>query len=410
MIPILAEGFLDNDLQKNNIEAIKKLKNSVERRELALCLGAGVGVDIGLPLWTSLINKLLIRISLSDNEFKPQAFDQEALCKAKIFENVNVLERAEYARIYLEEKYGEKNPKMSEVYLKEVVRDILQREYEHFPDSDRNPKLLKSIAALIAHESGVKHILTYNYDDALEHYLKQHPNVSKGIISIKSLGPKECVYKLDNEKQRRIYHVHGRIYIKYTKEQEEASDENSGDNKFMLSESSYRNEEVRFTNTTSCQVQLMSALNCLFIGWSGQDDNFRRIIQKRDVNDTEHFIAFSINSVIKGIYNMSLDKILHDCDELANNTTQYHLLQASLKLQRQYYNKYKITPIFFLHDELIPKQQCGFSTSGEFRNEVKNMGKCQDIRHQGESAFKLPYQDLVKLLEYITPFRKRTRR
>jgi hypothetical protein len=348
-VPVLAEGFLKEDLQRRNAGAITDLKavsNSAknmncEQDSLALCLGAGIGADIGLPLWPGLIQDLLLRTCVSNSDYFKTNGGID-LKNASLFQNINPLEAVEYVYMFsllLQEDDNFFAAETKGDYLGKVIQNLLRRKVNK---GDECFDLLKALSTLILSPCGSRQILTYNFDNALEYTISiLQKNGVEPNIRINSIGLKDCVYRRASENERNIYHIHGRLNI--LGDADAAAED---DDTVVLSESSYQTmEKDVYNRVNTCHAQFLHAHHCLFIGCSGQDYHFRKLVRK-DAGKPRHFIALAINSLILEIF----DDVSPKKAKATKDTNKMLLLQSALDLQRKYYEQWSFQPIYFIYD------------------------------------------------------------
>ncbi|MDR0425159.1 MAG: SIR2 family protein [Clostridiales Family XIII bacterium] len=386
--PSLAEGLLGSRLQTKNKEEIDRLKGALgEESGLALCLGAGAAKDIGLPLWPELINDLMLRAIITDDSFcrlfwgdeagsQDEIREQflEAAQKPIFFKDINALELAEYVSVMLEtqlektakERLTEKN---AEEGLRRLVLSALCEQWpeeSHRTEAFHNEhgELIMALARLVVEERGVKQVLTYNFDDALEYAINQIQRDSAAdsakLLKIKSLRGRDCVYTDSNDgTERFIYHIHGYLPIFIKAAGAGGGDEDESTGGIILSERSYYGlEDELYEPTNICHAQLLTAHRCLFIGCSAQDHHFKRLTKgmadpgsgNGNREKTRHFICLDVNSVATGIYNTGNLAVINSSD-LNENNVKYLMLQSALDMKRDYYEKHGFSPIYFAIDD-----------------------------------------------------------
>ena len=170
-------------------QRLDRLKEAYHDQNITLCVGAGVSIDAGIPLWSELIHRLLIFMisqKTQDEELKDtelHSLNQLACAN----QEDSPLTQVRYIRAAFEKEdyYG-------------LVRKVL---YET-KFTGRTP-LLNAISKISKPERdhvGVKSIITYNFDDLLERKL--------AVKDIKY----NVVYRerdIPSTTALNIYHVHG---------------------------------------------------------------------------------------------------------------------------------------------------------------------------------------------------------
>ncbi|MCL1975687.1 MAG: SIR2 family protein [Firmicutes bacterium] len=356
-------NYLQSELSKSNQENFKVLVRYIKNGECAFILGAGVSYNINLPLWSGLLDTLLLQgiaRDVFDNEHDKKIVQKypleytEALKNASgAFSKINTLEAAEYVMIALEknaylEKLRQPKPSRPEISLNRRIAAAVKGALIYYRQTQKEPEnftLLINLASFFA--KGVKQVITYNYDDGLE----------KAALggSYNSFGMRDCVYQVNSKTN--IYHVHGRLSIFNTVATAEA--DKDMDDGVILTERSYSKlESTVYDNTNTCQAQILASNHCLFMGFSCQDYNFRRIV--RNINPSHEF-QLPFYYIIEENRN-HLQKthiIFYPIDDLLNlfqNNTlsdvESTILNRLLKAQASYLVKYNIYPIFITHKDL----------------------------------------------------------
>lgn len=116
-------------------------------------------------------------------------------------------------------------------------------------------------------------VITYNYDDLLEFCLDKVANASSHEVQVIC----DCdERKTDNSQRINIHHPHGALSIKrnrFSKESEHI---------ILTEHSYYQMEQKAYSWQNSVQAKALMDTSCAFIGFSGDDYNFRRIIKNVD--------------------------------------------------------------------------------------------------------------------------------
>lgn len=246
--------------------SIDILRYAYQNCNLTLYLGAGVSIESGLPSWDALILAMYFKV-----------MDQQRLGMWRPFPNY-LFAIAEWQLQHLQEPL-EISARKIRSYFKNDQRTFLSllREtlYEGFrqrkegqlliPSSSYlrqgNPTL-KGVAELCDSRSktGVKSVVTYNYDSLLEHTLDQtlhRPIWNAG--------------KSASERQLPIYHVHGYVPLE--------NNEGSSPEEIVFTEDQYnRVASDPYSWSNLVQIHCMSSTVGLMIGLSLSDRNMRRLL------------------------------------------------------------------------------------------------------------------------------------
>lgn len=248
-------------VQEQRIEALKK---AYRDQNITLCLGAGVSTDAGIPLWSDLIQKLLICMignktqEESLNEQELERLNQIAYCNRED----SLLTQVRYIHTAFE----------TEEYY-DLVRKVL---YEK--ESNLNTGLLNAISSISKPERdhvGVKAVITYNFDDLLERKLASKEIKYRVIYREKDVPSTNAL---------NIYHVHGFL----PQDPEKRVD----DTTLIFSEEDYHEvyrDAYCWSNIT--QLNAFRDTTCLFVGCSLTDPNLRRLldIPARSGEGPRHF-------------------------------------------------------------------------------------------------------------------------
>lgn len=403
---------MSNDLQK-------QLKTSCN--EWVLCLGAGVSISAGLPDWYGLLARITAQILPTENSYalrdrdgedrtleekdkknstvsieqaqarETKAFqagvgsffesmvklsdDAEYLGKRAnaqkgqykyLFENINVLESAEYIRNYIEQELhpdGESGENEEDIekninwHINYFIQKACIDSLKYSMDGEEITKTtLGAVARLLKsdHDSIIHDVITYNYDNLLEEYLRKKCQCdSKSVYSVIKTDP---LPRFGNKESWNIYHVHGRIPV-FEHEGENISEQ------VILTESDYYKEErINYSWTNTIQSYMFGRANMIFIGFSGTDYNFRRLIKYINQDSTnlhERYIFFSVDDIVNAVFNEEIrkGKYIEDCmDEMNQNDDQYAyeklLINYLIHAQTMYWLKYGIKVIWTSHEEL----------------------------------------------------------
>lgn len=199
-------------------------------RSLAIFLGAGVSVDLGLPLWP----ELLRRISKIVQQ-RRVTFDSTKLQRLS---GLSLEQQARWLRDQLSTEFDE------------TVRQALYRDvYNH---GQKESHIHRAIAQMHL----LRAVCTYNYDDILE---RTAGHKFKAIASATER------YELNDIP---VYHPHGFLPLIGSLRGE-----------LILSENDYHrlfNAPNHWANVL--QLNLLRECTCLLIGISTADQNFRRIL------------------------------------------------------------------------------------------------------------------------------------
>jgi len=264
------------DEQREQEKILTELKHHYLREKLVLILGAGVSIDAKLPLWDDLVKNLSVRMINYVNEKDGSHIDPSEVKKIAKF----ALENKDHSPLI--QMSNIRNAYKDDIgsYNKSIHAAL----YENEPDF--NSELLTVLASLCTHTRhhiGVKHVITYNFDDLLEKALhNQHVKYN-------------CIckdYDMPHLEHLNLYHVHGFLPEDL---------KNPNDIKLVFSEEDYH----RINSDVYCwpnivQVNSFREDTCLFIGCSFNDPNMRRLLSvtAKTVTEPRHFAIMQRNSAM----------------------------------------------------------------------------------------------------------------
>ena len=368
--------------EENNEE-----KDSGQRKktEWMLCLGAGVSISVGLPNWYKLLATVTAQLLPTSERSSPiEEFDKdvkefydkygyndlEFIRKWEkalqgeyedVFHEINLLEAGEYIRIYLkkdlggskEENQGEEFEKRVNYTLNRYIGEACKFDKEITEESLKDTTLL-AVARLMKTENDalIHNAITYNYDNLLEASLRRICKCPEERVH--SIIKEHKLPGLAGANDWNIYHVHGRIPA-VDEEKEPMSA------KVILAESDYYEEEqVNYSWTNVLQSYGMLRTNMIFLGFSGADYNFRRLvkhIEKEKRDRQQYYIFFSVDGIVKSVFSKYLKKFsLDQCIEDMKNGRKYAYEQLFINylidIQTTYWNNHGFQVIWSSHEQL----------------------------------------------------------
>ncbi len=397
--------ILGKGLWELNMKQYRMLRKAVRNKSVTWILGAGISRPAGLPNWSELLARMWARLSELQNDTllheKMYKQDEWVFLKEKsrrikknrnyseyqkkmkmaflgeykkIFYDANMLEIAEYIWNYIEMRVveggvGDYQRVFQNQSLKALVRDSLQITFTEKELINRLKNQTLGYLAELLHTQGNGNVLTYNYDDLLEFCLDKIEKVSEEKVQV------ICDYdkkKYDRRKKIYIHHLHGALKIaksKFSKESE---------NIVLTEQSYYRMEQKYYNWENSVQAKALNETSCIFVGFSGDDYNFRRIIKNVDFNfkrhESMHYTFLCLDNLFDKFYkeetekrykkyvksiigNADLEekeknkirKEIVECDEFAYERIQFI---DRLFAQYHYWRRHGIIPIWTTFDEL----------------------------------------------------------
>jgi len=408
---ILREDQLD--AQKQYIQGIKV---SIAQNLAAFVFGAGVSVPSGMPMWSGLIsqmfgyslqNKFLRETSSMiplgsilglhpSNRVAQKLINKEI----KLLGNVNSLESAEYvAQFFMDDSVEEwVQQKLSELAISSMVtklidksktpmalfeedihscaRSLTEEVVAETPEIVAEANTMFAVSYLMAAEKGIHRAMTYNYDPLVQEHMMELYGVPHDEILT---HPSNWNKSPTKENPREIYHVHG--FVKGERHNIEdfkcvyPSDEQAGP--LVLSEDSYYRIEQReaYNWSSSIQSYFLNKYNCIFVGFSADDYNFRRIMRQlgdsmsvakppedRSASDSHplHYLILGIDGLLKDVYDSvckSYTKNGNSMSTIEEKEAQddtIFLMQNILESRERYWKRFGVMPIWVTTAE-IPK-------------------------------------------------------
>lgn len=373
--------ILEPSICKMNDENIKKLEEIVSSEKVTWILGAGISVPAGLPQWETLLAKMWSRLSeleiegenSSGIENRPfiearkgiiSSITDRTQYKTKVkmamegkgstvFQGANLLEAAEYIQNYINEliqqRRGTEDKRLFFQILRGLIKDSIQPERvrEDLVDILKTQAIDEIANLLAAKKSGIA--ITYNYDDILELCIEKKNVEVKDINVVDDKSNDFSVI----ERKINIYHPHGALNVVGSQSVKDSE-------RIVLTETSYYDLEKKTYNwENSIQARALLDTTCVFIGFSGEDYNFRRIIKNVDYLGSEgkkgkHYILVSINAMVESLFKVAKKSDEELINLLSDEKCCYEKLQMIQKLYAQYvyWRKHGITPIWTTYAEL----------------------------------------------------------
>lgn len=275
-----------------------ELKNELTKRGITLCIGSGVTSHY-VGDWKSLICKL----------FQQRCYDR--YCEEKVddteeqltkmykelqdleLENADYISPVEFgeyllldARDFSDDIKDETTRKQwREVYLASQIQTLMPNMKQSIKEIVENYNPLKNTldAALtlclkrLNTSTPIQHLITYNYDTIIDECLRSRDYLDKvyqscsyepPTIQVYSNPDEAILFVCKGEKKINIYHVHGMLT------------EDDLPVQVVFSESSYDLlTEQQYAWANQIQAELCLRFPLLFVGFSGHDPNFRRLLK-----------------------------------------------------------------------------------------------------------------------------------
>jgi hypothetical protein len=254
--------------------SIDKLKKAYQRGSLALYLGAGVSVDSGLPTWERLVLSMYFQTNQDIfNETRSQPFPNYlfAISEWLLKESSEPLD---IITSRIKRHYRDRSPEEFYRLLKETLYSAYMEmgqtynrsEYDLFRRNSTLEAVVKLCAGSVPGNTGVKTIISYNYDDLVERGLQLFDPAAEE--KYKTIYHDEMRF---DSSQIPIYHVHG--YIPY-----DESPGSSLDDLIFSEESYHKAAQNAYYWGNMVQMQNLANNTGLMVGLSLSDRNIRRIL------------------------------------------------------------------------------------------------------------------------------------
>lgn len=396
-------------------EYIDSVKASIKTGQTALALGAGISKPSEMPLWGPLISKMMgyaIQYDLAGNA-QPRFYTSDTLEGGRLLKQsknlidgnlqllgrVNPLEAAEYVvqLFYDRKSTGRVRRKLEEAAIAAMIcrivdasktpKDLLFSKDPPLPDlqavvnsgisladavkgagaamrieiAKRNTMF--AIAHLLSAPNGIRCAMTYNYDPLVQEHMLDLFGIEETQLVTHPGQWNEAAVGVAGT--REIYHVHGFVpgQRHLARHCERIFPVSSGP--LVLSEDSYYRieREESYNWSSSIQSYFLNKYHCLFVGFSADDYNFRRILRQRGDKDNAdpsrpHYLILTIDDWIQNIYqDVCSSRIDGDSsiseDEMENISQDSILfLQYALDARACYWNRFNIIPIWATVNEI----------------------------------------------------------
>lgn len=319
-----ATDSLAQQKEKEKEKYINQAKAAYGKQDMVLFLGAGVSIDGGIPLWSTLIKTLHISMLNRLTEDKNLSPEQWKMMQELALDNE--IESPLMQMRYIRSGFS------NEEYYKMVHAAL----YDHNINLDT--ELLNAITKIGMAQrggSGIKSIVTYNFDDLLEQKFEQS-GIPAHIIYNES--GRQKVNKLN------VYHVHGYLPSDYSKISDEPN--------LIFSEEDYhRVYRDAYSWSNLVQLNALRENTCLFIGCSLSDPNLRRLLDVavRGDETPRHYAFLKKDKISKRNHSQAVnEKIIEIYQKIDDN------------IQTAYYQKLGLNIIWIDDFEEIPAILKGF--------------------------------------------------
>lgn len=373
------EQCVEEELLKQRDGRLEKIKELLSTaQDTTLVLGSGICIPAGLPGWGQMLAELwgeLINVNATIDEEIFETADKKLVAELKrerpglnakglkeavaerlagenILRHIGYRETAEYfgsvihseipSAPFLYAATRGRQEEMDGLHMVSMVRQVLKG---HF-DEKANLKLIDDLAdwargsLLSGGQKGAARVITYNYDDLFEWRLAEGRGsaIRESVVSLRSEDSLPVgIFGME------IYHVHGRIHIAPCRPF------GADSTALVLTESSYLEAEKNsYDWLNSLQAFYLLRSRCIFVGFSAQDYNFKRILKNLKCdseNAARHFMFVCTDDLVEEL--LSHGKGSHTEDPIFRL-----LLNRILASQEIYWRKYGIVPVWTTKNEI----------------------------------------------------------
>lgn len=370
------ESLLEPDLVHKQNKTMDALRQYLKDKRATLVLGAGISIPANMPDWGRLVSQMsgyafqyqaYCGKGVADNRRELLFHIQQDLVtnKLSILNGVNVLEAAQYIQNTL--NFAVDAQSGHEV-LKEIISAIIEnsespkafldrwgKEHPGQDPKSGDPVILRNIAAsntlsavayLLQAKNGFRRAMTYNYDTLVQEYLISIFAVPHGEVVTHSEGWTEATAKDSIE----IFHLHGCIPRKVNQAQYPAFPAESLN--IVLSEDSYYDTEryAAYNWQNSVQSFYLNRDHCIFIGFSADDYNFRRILRQlgdQKLGRPAHYLILTTDQLIRDTYESICRSHLYGkMNAVTLDQSTRVLLNQELRMKETYWLRYGFIPIW----------------------------------------------------------------
>lgn len=407
--------ILDDSQKDSRNRCITAIKEHIQNDQTALVLGAGISKPSQMPLWGGLISKMMGYAIQYDQLGRHEFSDVKAAGKdersrllelssklmdgeLELLGKVNALESAEYVAQLFDTKAA--SVKIRRMLEEEAIHgmvqqlvdrslsptDLLQDPIDGLPGAREEiakgktavqvisecglPNVaarntMFAVSYLMAAENGIHRAMSYNYDPLVqEHMLDLYGMKEEQLLT----HPGRWGAGWGGDDVRELYHVHG--FVPGERQLAKGNDRvfpiKSGP--LILSEDSYYRieREEAYNWSSSIQSYFLNRYHCVFVGFSANDYNFRRILRQmgdksEDDRQPQHYLIMTIDDWIEDVYadvcrarvkkgSGRLAKV--DVDRISKDAIL--LLRYVLNCRTAYWSRFNIYPIWVTAKE-IPK-------------------------------------------------------
>lgn len=234
-----------------------------------------------------------------------------------------------------------------------------------------------AVAYLAVAKKGIHNVMTYNYDPLIQEYMIELFGIDKeSVITYTDTEGWERRINIDKEGEiRKFFHVHGFVprecRCKNNLPENESAFPAESDS-LILSEDSYYDVEQNgaYNWSSSVQAYFLNKHQCIFVGFSAEDYNFKRILRQQGMKHKGyesfrgegkyHYLIYTIDDLVKNIY---MDVCRYHLQRPEKKACSVEgdtkiLLRHVLNSKKKYWKRFGICPVWVTVDE-IPELLAG---------------------------------------------------
>lgn len=373
-LPLVDALFSNSKMKDAQTAHLDQIREALSRDRATLVLGAGISIPMGMPNWLGLISQMAGHAQRYSHYAPGSAGGTPTALKLEnelvsdglqLFKGVNVLESAQYIEETLRRAAREKPV---QDLIKETLSSIIEQSMtldtwtEERWKKDYPAVSLTSFAAaqryslcavahLLSVKNGFRRALTYNFDTLLQEYLIDLFGVSPDQIFTHP-GEWSTYQGQDSKDSIQIFHVHGCIPRKKSQISPSSAFPKESD-QIILTENSYYDTERFGTYNwqNSIQSYYLNRDSCVFVGFSADDYNFRRILKhtgkNRRSDGSPHYLLLTVDDTARETWaTICRRSLFSDASEDQVREQTLQLIQMQLDMKTLYWEQHGFYPIW----------------------------------------------------------------
>lgn len=340
-------------------ERMKELRGRLQdsNNPFSLVVGSGLTASVGLPAWSALLGRLEVdafdmRSGKSPDYDDPPYpscdypfYDFPEFRTVKTFQDArdyfgvtDPLELAEYIKVSL--PGGSRWETEKQALMKTIVRKALEADPKYLnPDDKKNQNSYLSWAARLCasrFRSNNRYIVTFNYDNLLEWYIEKRSGLPY---------PNAVYDRNPAATGMNVYHIHGYLGLEGTGYEKDESE------RIILTEDDYLDlERNPYCWENYLLTRALHEGDSLFLGFSGDDFNFRRILRglSQPVGKIKRYMVVSVGSIVKSVVDMAMSEF---AGKVPPRDYMVRILSHWLEIRDVYWSKKGFVPIWATREQ-----------------------------------------------------------